>query len=565
MAFYNPVTVELFDADDNIIMPVTAPISITNNIQAFDFNYIAVQVETYDTVMREVLQRWSNLELIQYRVTGRWGVETGDLNSVYAYDQEGSGEFSFYGRSHKEIFNNVLGFIDPAVNAVQRTYAETHKRYKGSALKVVRDVLTDNFVNRIGQPMVFPSGDLGNEVDIDFRFDELHKHLWLDGEDRGGAQLGEKGNIIFDIHRDFAKHRYVLTAREPVHHEQRVEVRSGLINRWQITSNRGEASRVIVGGPREMADRVFGSTEADETQAPTELAVAKADKALIESRIKQLAKDRDSAKNSERKASSTRRQKLKNTLSKAQSAAQKKYVAAVNKAKKDYKAALAKAKNDSDRRSAKYTYDSDLRSAESTRKSERDSAMRTYKEDLKDENKDLSTNLKTADLQYKTDVATQKDLLKTLLKQWPFPHRMFPAEFYTEDTNPEGIKSEDMNPSDPQEKLKTIAKIADELDKVAVTKRTENGPFVTVSGELVESDNFYLGEHIAPGDYVMIGIDEHITIGEQQIEKVIITWSKEDGYKVQLTKPDDEETTDEETLKRIIGELRELSTKTGRR
>src|SRR5699024_1407487 len=144
--------------------------------------------------------------------------------------------------------------------------------------------------------------------------------------------------------------------------EQRVEVRSGLINRWQITSNRGEASRVIVGGPREMADRVFGSTEADETQAPTELAVAKADKALIESRIKQLDKDRDSANNSERKASSARKRTLKNTLSKAQAAAQKKYTAAVNKAKKDYKAALAKAKNDSDRRSAKYTYDSDLRS-----------------------------------------------------------------------------------------------------------------------------------------------------------------------------------------------------------
>src|SRR5699024_7496319 len=131
MAFYNPVTVELFDADDNIIMPVTAPISITNNIQAVDFNYIADQVETYGTVMGVVLQRWSSLELIQYRASRRWGEQTGDLNSVYAYDQEGSGEFSFYGRSHQEVFNNVLGFIDPAVNAVQRTCAETHKRYKG--------------------------------------------------------------------------------------------------------------------------------------------------------------------------------------------------------------------------------------------------------------------------------------------------------------------------------------------------------------------------------------------------------------------------------------------------
>ena len=48
MAFHNPVTVELFDENDDIIVPVTMPISITNNLQAFDFNYIAVQVETYD-------------------------------------------------------------------------------------------------------------------------------------------------------------------------------------------------------------------------------------------------------------------------------------------------------------------------------------------------------------------------------------------------------------------------------------------------------------------------------------------------------------------------------------
>lgn len=57
MAFHNPVTVELFDENDDIIVPVTMPISITNNLQAFDFNYIAVQVETYDSVMREVLNR----------------------------------------------------------------------------------------------------------------------------------------------------------------------------------------------------------------------------------------------------------------------------------------------------------------------------------------------------------------------------------------------------------------------------------------------------------------------------------------------------------------------------
>lgn len=564
MAFDNPVIVELFDENDDIIMPVTVPISITNNLQAFDFDYVAVQVETYDVVMREVLRRWSNKELIQYRISGRFGTDTGDLNSIYAYDDGGSGEFTFYGRSHKAIMNDVIGFIDPSIDAVQRTYAATHKSYTGSALKVVRDVLTDNVVNRLEIPMTFPSGNLGNTVTVDFRFDEIHAHLYTDTEDRGGAMLGENGNIIFNITRDFANHRYVLTAREPVHHDRVLEMRSGHIERWQITMDRGEANRVVVGGPREEANRVFGSTEADGS-APKNQTVAKDERALIESRIRGLATTRDQAKKTLRSASNTRKRALRNTLSKALATAQNAYNVAMRKAKTDYDAAMKAAKNDSDRSSAKYSRESDERSAKSTLNSAKSAAQKTYKDDLAAENKTLTTDLRTADMAYKTNVATQKQLLTTLLKQWPYANRRFPAEMYTESTSPEGIKSEDLNPDDPQEALQTIPAIAAALNKVAVAKKLENGPKTDTSGELVESDDFYLGDALALGDYVKIGIDETIEIGEQQIEKVIISWSREDGYKVQLTKPDQTETTEEETLKRIIAALKDLSTKTGRR
>lgn len=564
MAFYNPVTVELFDEDDEIIMPVTMPISIVNNIQSYDFDYVSIQVETFDMVAQEVMRRWSNKELIQYRISGRFGSHTGDLNSVYAYDENGSGEFSFYGRSHKSIMNNVLGFIDPSLDAVQRTYAATHKTYTGSALKVMRDVLTDNAVNRLGLAMKFPTGDLGEQVKIDFRFDEIHKHFYIDGPDKGGAQLAEKGNIIFEINRDFVNHRYVLTAREPVHHENAVEVRSGRIERWQITADRGEANRIVVGGPREAEKRIFGSTEGG-VEAPKSQTVAKNERKLIENRIDDLADVRESTKRSERKASTTRKRALVNVKEKAYSAAQTVYNKAVRDAEAAYKTAMAKAKDDSARNSAKYTRQSALSSAKSTREYARKRAWDDYKEDLKAENTTLSTNLRTADLAYKTDVATQKQLLTTLLKQWPYANRRFPAEMFTEDTSPEGIESDKLNPTDPQEQLNTIEEIAVELNKVAVTKREENGPTTDVSGTLIETDQYYLGEHLAPGDYVKIGIDEGIEIGEQQIEKVIISWSKADGYKVQLTKPDNTETTDEETLKRILAALQELSTKTRRR
>lgn len=565
MTFYNPVTVELFDMNDEIIMPVTVPISITYNLQAFDFNYLAVQVETYDRIMKEVLSRWANKELIQYRISGRFGVGTGDLNSVYAYDAgAGSSEFSFYGRSHKEIMNNTLGFIDPSLNAVQRTYAATHKVYKGSALKVMRDVLTDNVVNRLGVPMTFPSGNLGEQVDIDFRFDEIHKHFYLDGIDKGGAVLAENGNVIFDITRNFAQHRYELTAREPDTHEQLIEMKSGRLDRWQVTADRGEANRIVVGGPREMADRVFGSTEAD-GDAPKTQSVAKSEKALIESRKKQLVKDRDSALAAERTASAKRKKALNATRQKALSKATVDYNKAIKAATKTYDAAMAKAKTDSARNSAKYTFQSAKSSAQSTRVRDRERAQSDYKDALKEENTTQGTNLKTIELAYKTNVATQNQLLKTLLNQWPYPNRRFPAEMFTEDTSPDDIASEKLNPTDPQEMLNTITEIANALNKTAVTKRADNGPQTDVSGELVETDQFYLGEHILHGDYVKIGIDRDTEIGTQQIDKVIITWSKDDGYKVQLTKPDDTATTEEDTLKRILSALQDLSTKTRRR
>ena len=563
MAFHNPVTVELFDENDDIIVPVTMPISITNNLQAFDFNYIAVQVETYDSVMREVLSRWTNKELIQYRVRGRWGTETGDVNSIYAYDS-GGGEFTFYGRNHKAIMNDVVGFIDPALDSVQRTYSVEKKRYTGSALKVIRDVMNDNLVKRIGVPMTFPSGDMGNKVDVTFRFDEIHQHLYEDTHERGGAMLGENGNIIIDIHRDFEAHKFIMTAREPEHHENILEMKSGLIDRWQITADRGEANRVIVGGPREGVKRVFGSTEGT-SGAPETQAVAKAERNRINSNIAALGKTRTTGLATERSASAKRKRTLKSTLSKAYAEAQAEYNKDVKAAKKTYEAALAKAKNKAERESAKRSYDSAVRSAKSSLDSSKKSAHSRYTDDLKEENKTLATNLRTVEMQYSQDVKTQKALLKTLLRQWPYPNRRFPAELYTEDSSPEGVSSDDLNPSDPQKEISTIPAIAEALSKTALAKRLENGPVTDASGELVESDSFYLGEHVRLGDYVMIGIDEDTQIGEQQIEKAIITWTREDGYKVQMNKPDNTETTDEETLKRILAALKDLSTKTGRR
>src|SRR5699024_3227961 len=95
---HNPLTMEIFAEDDGIISPVTRPISVTINFDAWDFNYVACQLETRDILGQELLQRFADEELLQYRIRGRFGFDTGDIHSVYQHKTGQSGEIGLYGR-----------------------------------------------------------------------------------------------------------------------------------------------------------------------------------------------------------------------------------------------------------------------------------------------------------------------------------------------------------------------------------------------------------------------------------------------------------------------------------
>src|SRR5690606_8508257 len=151
------------------------------------------------------------------------------------------------------------------------------------------------------------------------------------------------------------------------HHEQIIEIQSGLLERWQITADRGEANRVVIGGPREAADRIFGSTEAA-GEAPKSQTVAKSERAQIESNIAALGKTRDQAKKAARTARATANKTARTARDKALAKARTAYDAAIKKAEDAYKAAMRKAKTDSEKNSAKYTRESAISSAKSTLK-----------------------------------------------------------------------------------------------------------------------------------------------------------------------------------------------------
>lgn len=473
MTLHNPVLVEIFAEDDGIIAPVTRPISITYNFDAWDFNYLACQMETRDPLGQELLQRFADGELLQYRITGRFGFDTGEIHSVYTHRTGRTGETSIYGRAHQEVFRQVLGFPSPTIDIPQGQTAE-RKTYTGSELAIMRSVLADNLRDRMGQKIRFQSGDVGNTFTVDFRFDEIFSHLYQDSAEKGGPLWEENGKAIFHLWRDFEKKEYVLEAREAVHHEQALTEQSGLITRAQVTVDRGEASRVIVGGPGEMLDRMFVDLPYPKTQydagAGSKARVrAQEYRALENAHEQELEDARDD-----------------NLSEKERQAMEKRHAAALAAKKK----------------------------------------------------------------QMFTDITTASSNRPAV----PHPRRRLAAEVFYENTNP------DTNVEDPRFDQQYTA-----MRDAGQGKLDEMGDKGGVGFTIEETDHIHLGGAFQMGDWVRIEVGDGVDLGEIQLKKGLVSFTRDEGYQVQLSDTEIVETPEQEQVDRIVRALRELMTSTRRR
>ena len=479
MAFHNPMTVEIFDGNDQIVGPVTRPISITYNLDAFRFNYLAVQMETTDPFGNEVYQRFLDGEHLFYRITGRFGVDTGDINSVYKYRQDGAGELSLYGRCHKEIMFTTLGFPSPGVD-VPGSQNATHRTYSGSELEIIRAVLRENVRDRLGVPIRFQTGDLGKNFEVDFRFDEIAAHLYDDSEDRGGLLLEENGTIIVDIKRDFDKHEYVLTARLQEHHEQPLSDVGGNISRYQATFDRGEASRVIVGGPGEMLDRLFADLPYPKTQ--------------YNSGAGQFTRGISDA--------------LRN-------------------GKKDHEAAIETARD-----------------------------LNKSQKEIQEAEK--AWTLREANL--RRDLRQGLEMHSLNKPAVPHPRRGHIAETFYENTSPDVTKQRFKNDEEP-----SVEDLINAMREAGTKKLEEMGPKGGISFTLNETDQVYLGPDGAfqMGDWVRLEADG-TDFGEIQLTKAVASFTREDGYSLELSDTELTESAEAAQVDRIIKAMRDLTNRTRR-
>lgn len=477
MALHNPIHVEVFDSNDEIIGPVTRPISITNNLDAFRFDYVAVQMETTDPFGNEIYQRFIDDEHLQYRIHGRFGESTGDINSVYKYKRDGKGEVSFYGRSHKEIMFSVLGFPSPDIDAPQGQ-STVSKVYTGSELAIIRQVLADNVRDRLGVPFRFQSGDLGKNFRIDFRFDEIAAHLYDDAIDRGGLLLEKRGDIVVDIHRDFNKHEYVLTARLQEHHEKVLSDVGGNISAYESTHDRGEAARLIVGGPGENRNRTFVDLPYPDAEYAAGAGQAVSD---YSDKIRLMEENHKAAVELARD--------------------QNKPLQYIQNLEKDHEARL------------KFEWNSFV---------------------VRHRNRSLAT---------KPSVA--------------HPRRGFPAEAFTENTNPDtAAKSEESA---------TYKQKVDAIREAGTKKLEELGPKAGLKFTINETDQVYLGPDGAfrMGDWVRIEIDG-VDFGEIQLTKAVMSFTRDEGYKLQLSDTELTESYESAQVDRIARAMRELTNGTRR-
>lgn len=67
------------------------------------------------------------------------------------------------------------------------------------------------------------------------------------------------------------------------------------------------------------------------------------------------------------------------------------------------------------------------------------------------------------------------------------------------------------------------------------------------------------------GDWVRIEVGDGVDLGEIQLKKGLVSFTREEGYQVQLSDTEIVETPEQEQVDRVVRALRELMTSTRRR
>jgi hypothetical protein len=147
------------------------------------------------------------------------------------------------------VLREILGWPAPSAAISDQGWRE-YKTYTGNAETIVKTVVTENGVNRLGIPglTVAPNLNRGAVIPegVAFRMHPLADQLFPAVTEAGlSVTVQQQGtNLVLDV-------------REPVTHPRSLSVAGRTLKSARWTRTRPKASRAVTGGPGEGVERMF--------------------------------------------------------------------------------------------------------------------------------------------------------------------------------------------------------------------------------------------------------------------------------------------------------------------
>lgn len=144
------------------------------------------------------------------------------------------------------LLTRVLGWQVPGAAIGSQGTAE-FRNYSDFAESVVKDVVTDNAITRLGLPVTVATDQgRGDLISVDFRMHPLADRLMPAVDQAGfGVTVSQSGAGL------------VVDGYEPATYPRALSEASGIVTEWSWSEADPEASRVVVGGAGEGTARAY--------------------------------------------------------------------------------------------------------------------------------------------------------------------------------------------------------------------------------------------------------------------------------------------------------------------
>lgn len=240
----NPFTVKVYDKALNFKAFIGDPVSLVVTPRFNQTGTGVIEVEADHKAAEHLLATGARLTIY---LRGQF------LMSAKIYRRKAEGPtidsvLTLYFRDDFRLLHQILGYAVPSL-AIDNQGSSEYATYTGNAESIVKAVVTDNIVNRLGMNVtVATNQNRGATVPdgVKFRFHPLYEQLFPAIEQAGiGVTFQQlNGTIVCDVY-------------EPPVFARVLDEASGTIASWKWEDVDAEATHVVAGGQGEGTARMF--------------------------------------------------------------------------------------------------------------------------------------------------------------------------------------------------------------------------------------------------------------------------------------------------------------------